>query len=226
MDKSSRLEAMIRQMTKPINGQYPRPWMTDSDDPASATVFVVGYNQAKTFPEGKIRSHHAFIDSLFNRGKEHCRDLYDRLAGPPSNTRKATDELVGVLERHRLKGVIQTNVICYSTARAADARKPEHSGGFEQGSILFQSLVRIIQPRVLIVHGAKTRKALESALELDPRLPTAPTQLGPPMFQDYDGMRIFPIQSLSGAPYNGWKGWSADYLNAVAEAAVEYLRST
>ena len=40
--KAVRLEAAMRKLTLPINGQYPRPWMTFSKDPASSKVFVVG----------------------------------------------------------------------------------------------------------------------------------------------------------------------------------------
>ena len=39
-------ETKIRELTKPINGQLPRPWMTELEDPAQADVFIVGMNPA------------------------------------------------------------------------------------------------------------------------------------------------------------------------------------
>jgi hypothetical protein len=39
------LEAAIRGLTRPVNGQFPRPWMTTMARPEDARIFVVGYNQ-------------------------------------------------------------------------------------------------------------------------------------------------------------------------------------
>ena len=38
-------EEAIRRLTEPINGQYPRPWMTEMKRPWEADVFIVGKNQ-------------------------------------------------------------------------------------------------------------------------------------------------------------------------------------
>ena len=65
--KAAKLEAAIRELTRPINGQYPRPWITSSKDPASSDVLVVGMNDAKTFPANKVGSQDRFLDALFNR---------------------------------------------------------------------------------------------------------------------------------------------------------------
>lgn len=159
-------------------------------------------------PEGALRSHDTYLDALFNRGEESCRALYDRIAGKPSRTRQVSDRLVQVLRQLGLEGVLQTNVICYSTPRATDIRAPEHRAGLEPGTEIFETLVRIIQPCVLIVHGAATRRLADGILDLSPKLPDAPSELGLPIYQDYVHLRIFPVQSLSGAPYNSWKRWS------------------
>lgn len=37
--EGNEFEAVIREMTLPINGQYPRPWMTRLTDPRAAKVF-------------------------------------------------------------------------------------------------------------------------------------------------------------------------------------------
>jgi hypothetical protein len=44
------LAQTIADVTKPLNGQYPRPWMTDVDQPERARVFIVGRNQAPGIP--------------------------------------------------------------------------------------------------------------------------------------------------------------------------------
>lgn len=221
--KSEKLETVVRELTVPVKGQYPRPWMTDAIDPASSEVFVVGYNQSKTFPESSISSHNAFLDSLFNRGQESCRVLYDRVAGSASRTRQVTDQLVNTFARFQIRNVIQTNVICYSTPRAANARTPDHSQGLKQGTDLFKALVAIIQPRVIVVHGSATRKEMEAALKLTPAIPAAPRQMSEPVFQQYLNTRVYPIQSLSGAPFNSWKPWAFRYFEVLAEDAAAYL---
>ena len=40
-------QAAIARLTEPLNGQYPRPWMTELADPLSANVLIVGKNEAK-----------------------------------------------------------------------------------------------------------------------------------------------------------------------------------
>jgi hypothetical protein len=89
------LEAGIWELTRPLNDQYPRPWMTDSTDPASAKVFVIGKNQAKGFQIKSIRDHKRHIDALYNRSGETCRGLYDEITGgKPSPTRPISDYLL------------------------------------------------------------------------------------------------------------------------------------
>lgn len=79
MNKADRLESAMRDLTQPINGQYPRPWMTSSKDPASSRVFVVGINQATAFTVQDFRSHDEFMDALYNRGPETLKDAYNRI---------------------------------------------------------------------------------------------------------------------------------------------------
>ena len=71
MNKS--FEDNIRQLTQPINNQYPRPWMTDLKNPKQAKVFIVGKNQAKTFQVDQVGSHQKYLDYLFNRNGLSCR---------------------------------------------------------------------------------------------------------------------------------------------------------
>lgn len=61
------LEAGIWKLTRPLNGQYPRPWMTDLTDPVRANVFVVGKNQATGYPVEVVGEQSRHLDSLYNR---------------------------------------------------------------------------------------------------------------------------------------------------------------
>ena len=70
--KEDEFERIIAALTRPLNGQLPRPWMTDIADPMKATVFIVGKNQAKTFPESRL-NHDRHMDGLFNRSGETAR---------------------------------------------------------------------------------------------------------------------------------------------------------
>ena len=42
---NNKFEEQIRRLTEPINGQLPRPWMTEMRNPLEADVFIVGMNQ-------------------------------------------------------------------------------------------------------------------------------------------------------------------------------------
>jgi hypothetical protein len=109
------LEAKIRRLTQPVNGQFPRPWMTDMVNPEEARVFIVGQNQATGFPPALVGGHKVYIDALFNRNGRSCRQLYDAIRGPegPSPTRKNIDALREALAHVGVHDVLETNVICY-----------------------------------------------------------------------------------------------------------------
>lgn len=160
MNKASRLKEMIKKMTQPINGQYPRPWMIDSPaDPASSVVLTVGHNQAKGFPVERVGSHEHYMDALFNRGSETCRQLYDRITdNKPSETRKNTDKLVRRLAEHGVRNVLETNVICYSTPMSADLRQSLHINGAKRGREIFEACLRSSSPRCLLPMAVVLRK--------------------------------------------------------------------
>ena len=157
----SPLEASIRRLTQPVNGQFPRPWMTTMAHPEKARIFVVGYNQATCFPAARIGSHDDFIDALFNRNERSCRKLYEQLRGEdgPSPTRKNIDRLPENLAREGLDDVVETNVICYSTPMSSDLTSEKAAG-----RQIFREILAIIRPEVLIAHGAGTAKELGRVL--------------------------------------------------------------
>ena len=229
-----RLETAVRELTRPINGQYPRPWMTEMADPENAEVFIVGYNQATGFPVGSINSHETYVSALFNVKSGSCRRLYDKMRGNngPSPTRKNIDSLNKMLLAERIEKIIETNVICYSTPMSSDLGSHAHTGGKEAGREIFLELIRTIRPKVLIAHGEGTKKELERVLGV--KAPALPENgdgavcsvhqqvagLGAP----YDPMIIF-VPSLAPPKWNSWSNWAPAHLKAVASQASKFLRS-
>src|SRR5687768_15226511 len=108
--------------------------MTDLPDPRQAVVFIVGKNQRNGYPVEQVGSHERLIDALFNRNGESCRGLYNEMtAGRPSPTRVNIDRLAAQLRRRGVQGVLETNVVCYSTPMSADLAEARHAGGRHRG---------------------------------------------------------------------------------------------
>lgn len=220
-DSEAELEVAVRQLTQPINGQYPRPWMTSLTNPAEANVFTVGKNQRNGYDAAKVGSHDHYVDTLFNRGSETCRALYDRMAGSPSPTRKNTDGLVRQLSDRGVTTVIETNVICYSTPMSADLRSVHHIGGAERGTEIFKVLLRLIQPTVLIAHGTDTVRKLGKVLGRD--LPAPLERPGDPRPVRIGETVLFVIPSLAPPAFNKWSSWSRDHLAAISDQVADTL---
>lgn len=219
-------ESQIRMLLEPLNGQYPRPWMTTLKDPLSARVFIVGKNQAKGFPTTRVGSLDRMCNSLFNRNGMTCRGLYDEISGyRPSPTRQNTDTLTATLRDAGITEVLETNVICYSSPMSADLRLAEHAGGKVRGSEIFLFLLRSIQPQVLIVHGAGARDTLSKFLgsELAP-IPESPAAVMSSEVE-YNGKAVLVIVSPSLAPpkYNQHSSWVWQYLDKASRVAARKL---
>ena len=151
MDK---FEEKIRELTEPINGQLPRPWMTRMRNPLEADVFIVGRNQRTRYSATEIQ-HQRHLDALFNRNGESCRGLYDEVTkGKPSRTRRKMDDLAARLNQRNIHNILETDVVCYSTSMSADLSKQANAGGASRGKEIFRYLLAEIAPAVLIVHGA------------------------------------------------------------------------
>jgi hypothetical protein len=222
-DALSQLEADMRELTKPVNGQYPRPWMTNLTDPTTAELFTVGKNQRNGYDVELVGSHHHFIDTLFNRGPETCRGLYDRMVGTPSPTRRNTDALVSLLAQRGVTRILETNVVCYSTPMSADLRQARHLQGVDRGTEIFKVLIEIVKPRVLISHGSDTAKQLGKLLgRALPEPPSAPGSK--PVFAEIDATTIFVIPSLAPPAFNKWSKWAHGHLEGVADRAAQIMR--
>ncbi len=185
-------EALISDLTQPLAGQYPRPWMTGSRNPESANVFIVGANQAKHFPVSAV-SHVRHMDALINRNGESCRGVYDELHPKPSLTRPNIDDFVIRLGAAGVTNILETNVVCYSTGMSECLRRMEHQPGATHGSRIFRSLVTTIRPRIVVLHGSGTCERFEKEFQLKIARPPASEQ---------DGMTLPPFdESLSWGKY-------------------------
>jgi hypothetical protein len=217
---SESFEETIRALTRPINGQYPRPWMTRASDPRACKVFIVGKNQRNGYCQEAL-THDRHLDALFNRNGETCRGIYDELTqGKPSPTRKNTDRLVDRLARLGVRDVLETNVICYSSPMSADLRLDSNAGGAARGGELFLYLIDAIDPRVMIVHGAGAEKQLSKILRAP--LGGEPTTADVVRYVNVGSRAIVTIPSLAPPAYNKWCSWADAHFDAVAQFVAAY----
>ena len=216
MDK---FEEKIRELTNPINGQLPRPWMTTMTNPLEADVFIVGMNQRKWYPEDIPHQRH--LDALFNRNDESCRRLYDEVTkGKPSPTRQNIDGLVARLNQRNIHNILETNVICYSTSMSAELRNQAHADGARKGEDIFHYLLAEIAPTVLIVHGVGSVKRISRILKQPLEVPRSADEVCDVQTEQ---RLVIPIPCLAPPEFNKWSSWSDGYLDRVADRVREKL---
>jgi hypothetical protein len=220
------LEDVVRRLTVPVGGQYPRPWATDLLDPSSARVFIVGRNQATSITVEDAGGHDKYLDALFNRRGLSCRTLYERArhGKGPSRTRANIDSLTARMKAAGSMAVLETNVCCYSTPMSADLRRTEHAAGRARGREIFVALMRHVRPSIVIAHGAGTIRELSKVLGA--ALPRPPAQGGAPVVAKVRGdfhCSAIVIPSLAPPGWNRWSAWAPRHLDAVAETAIELL---
>jgi hypothetical protein len=223
IDKKMLLEKFFNEIILPVNGQYPRPWMTESIEPWESKIFIVGKNQAKTFSQNEIGSREAYISSLFNRGDESCRELYNRLSrNKPSRTRGHIDKFVDKLKKQNLSDIIETNVVCYSTPMSVDLRQAIHSGGIRKGSEIFLGLLEIIEPKVIVVHGVGAAKELARLINIE--IPNPPKdQEREILITKFQKSCIITIPSLASPEYEKWANWSDVFLDDVSNTVSKII---
>ena len=233
-------EAIIRELTKPIHCQLPRPWMTEMKDPAQADVFIVGMNPRTAYPD--TIKHHRFVNALFNRNGEGCRALHDEVTGgKPSPTRRNIDGLTARLNERGIRNVIETDVVCFATPLSKDLRKADIADGVERGRKIFRFLLCKIAPRVIIVHGARATRRFARAVKEVGNCTAADCTLQEfARVVDVKGLRvpgspdeicdvrtdrhlIIPIPSLAPPAWNRWAAWAPGYLDQVAHRVGEHL---
>jgi hypothetical protein len=118
--------------------------------------------------------------------------------------------------------VVQTNAVCFSTPKASDLKRKENREGLERGIEIFSTLLEIVNPQVLVVHGVGTIKFLKKYHKL--HLPAPPRSPEMVRYLDIDKTRIFVIPSLAAPQANKWLSWSHGYLNMVTSSVVAALK--
>ncbi len=152
-DRLATLQDRLKPLLVRVEGQYPRPWMLSSSDPDAAQVFIVGHHWAKRYPADRIRLDD-YLASHWNPSL--CRKLYDDVTdGEASQTRREQDTLA---EGLRFAGVLETNVICFSPPNDGKLS----SQGIAHGIEIFNTVLGVIRPRVLIMYGQNTIDAAKS----------------------------------------------------------------
>lgn len=234
----SEFEQRVVEWTKPVNGQYPRPWTSRTKDPSSARVFLVGRNQATPFLTSQM-THEEVIDALLSRGGPSLAALYLRARAEkdakPSRTRQNIETFVNRLCDRGISDILETNVVCYATSMSSDLNRHEHTEGKGRGRQIFSELLRVVQPSVLIAHGAGTLGDLSRSLGDQP-LATAPTTLESgasstvvtlptPAGRDVPQQAlVISIPSLAPPGWNRWSKWAQAHLEAVADTVAATLR--
>ena len=216
MDK---FEQLIRKLTGEINGQYPRPWMTDLTDPLSAEVLIVGYNPATPYLSNVV-DYERFIDSLFNRNGEECRKFYKEVT-EQSPTRANIQMLTAKLEKVGVTSILETNVVCYGAGKKKDLNLPKHCGGKVRGMKIFRKLVKTIHPKVIIIHGQGVCNEFSKLFNLNQRLLNPPDTKDKFVQIELDfGSQLFVIPSLA---LPGFRNWPKAPLKSFCNWADEYL---
>ena len=223
-EKREKLREAIHELTRPINGQYPRPWMAYGD-PAEADVFIVGMNQRKAYKVGEVGEHHQFLDAHFNvHSPDCCRALYDKVSGGrPSPTRCNTDRIRACLEHVGAAKILETNVICYSSPMSEDLCRD----GIERGIKIFRTVLDGIRPKVLVVHGAGATKTLGKTLRA-----SLPSPVYNPKFAlhrksinvGWGMVDVLVIPSLAPPAWNRWCSQTDIAFPVIAQNVGEILR--
>lgn len=223
MSSGTGLEQALRPLLRPVEGQYPRPWMTAHADPAACRVFIVGANQAKRYDAQAVRNLDAYCDTLFNRGEENCRGLYDRMTEErPSPSRRNLDAAVNALGKVGIHDVLETNVVCYSTPMSADLGLPLNAYGREQGEAIFRLLLEHIGPAIVWVHGAGAAKRLRRVL---PEVPHLRPSEGWTWAQS-GARQVIVTRSLAPPAANTWLNKREPVFNAIVDFAVNAIGRT
>lgn len=167
---------------------------------------------------------------LFNQNGLNCEKLYQEL-GFKSRSRTYIDRFCRELGARGIDDVLQTNVICYSTGKASELSKAEHSAGRSRGAEIFRALVSHVKPRVMVVHGSGTATMLRKAFRVEFDGP--PSNTGPATDRIYasrlsiDGgpMEIIAMPTLAMSGVTRWLRWQPRYFALVADHIASALKA-
>jgi hypothetical protein len=220
----NQFEELVRELTVEINGQFPRPWMTDLADPSKAKVFIVGYNPASAYSASNV-DYERYIDSLLNRNGESCRGFYQDVT-QRSPTRGNIEMFADKLKVNGVSDILETNVVCYGAGKKKYLSLPANAGGKNRGTVIFRTLLEEIKPKAVVVHGAGVAKEFSRAVGISPALPSPPNSENKFVQRDLsNGSTVFVIPSLALPGYRNWPSsplqsfchWSDDYLDEISK---------
>jgi len=134
-----------------------------------------------------------------------------------------------MFEENKVNKIIETNVICFSKDERIKDNKLNREGK-EVGSKIFRSIVDIIRPKVMIVHGSDPCKTVADFLKIpEPIMPDNEDKsvkffhaLGTSLGKNYQPALFF-IPSLGGPGWNRWKPWANEHLGEVCKGVKEFL---
>jgi hypothetical protein len=137
------------------------------------------------------------------------------------------------LAKFQIDDVIETNVICFGTPMAKDLAQCKP--GMDRGREIFSEMIKIMRPKVLIVHGVGTAKELRRALfgeiaksafpkpatkkdggVLEQRVPKLISH------EPYKRMVLF-IPSLAPPRWDFWKDWAPSHLEKACSTVRAFL---
>jgi len=102
-----------------------------------------------------------------------------------------------------------------------DLRSHEHLGGKERGTELFQTLLEIIDPRVLIAHGSGTVKDLGRLLATP--LPSVPAAASVTARATVGSMSIWVVPCLAPPKWSSWMRCADEHLDLVCREVAEHI---
>ena len=234
----TQLEKELTPLMGLINGQYPRPWVTDSEHPEESKVFIVGANPATDYGERHGLNHEKSLDIHFNRNGFNCREFYSAVRSQEnkssSPSRVSIEGLRRILNEQKVTDILETNLFCYSTSRLKDLTEVKHPGGKARGLEIFRTLLRCIRPKVVIVHGAKVRSEFSAKIghviasfPTDPikKIPVQTTELFRTELKiETHPVTVFTIPSLAAPGANHWSSWAEGYLAELAKGVRSSLK--
>jgi hypothetical protein len=231
---------LIDSLVTPIAGQYPRPWMTASNNPRAARVFLVGYNQATRYDSATVNemvgNRKGYIRCLFNDQPSEgisCHALHthvlESLNQDPSRTRRKINQIKESLASLNITDVLETNIFCYSTRSAAELR--ENPQGAERGRKIFCNLLKHVRPKVIIAHGKKTVEVLEAML--CSQFPAVSSRTDQWVWNSEETQReldskpysplVFTIRSLSSRDWPRWEENAQSAIKSMSDKIDKFL---
>jgi hypothetical protein len=212
------LRSLADSIIGPTARGYLRPWMC-ADDPAQSMVFIVGANAATEFPADRV-DRTEYLEALVEAGPR-LRIMYDRFRdGRPSPTRINIERITATLSGHGAGPVLETNVWALPTRSLRELHQRDSSLR-DASSTIFPDLLRIFDPRAVIVHGVEATKLAADAIGRDLR-PAEPTD--PVLCFEGDPV-VFTLPSLSPPRANEWLQKSGSAIERLASEVGAILGS-